>query len=74
MTVTPEGRIVKNGSTWDFEHNLKDYLGNTLAVIHKGSSGPQPKLYRGHYYPFDLDWGVYPSMAGITTPGSTTPL
>lgn len=53
--VTPEGRAVKNGSTWDFEYNLTDHLGNVRAVIHKGSNGLAELIQQKHYYPFGTE-------------------
>jgi RHS repeat-associated protein len=32
FVVTPEGRVVKNGSSWDYEYFHKDHLGNTRVV------------------------------------------
>lgn len=58
--VTPEGRVVKNGSTWDFEYKLTDHLGNTRAVIHKGSNGLAEVIQEWHYYPFGME------MSGLT--------
>ncbi len=53
--ITPEGRAVKSGSTWDYEYNLKDHLGNTRVVIHKGSNGLAEVLQERHYYPFGME-------------------
>jgi RHS repeat-associated protein len=53
--VTPEGRAVKNGSTWDYEYNLKDHLGNTRVVIRKGGSGLAEVIQERHYYPFGME-------------------
>lgn len=58
--VTPEGRVVKNGSTWDFEYKLTDHLGNTRAVIHKSSNGLAEVIQEWHYYPFGME------MSGLT--------
>jgi RHS repeat-associated protein len=32
FVATPEGRVVKNGSSWDYEYFHKDHLGNTRVV------------------------------------------
>ncbi|MFW6352167.1 MAG: RHS repeat domain-containing protein, partial [Bacteroidota bacterium] len=53
--VTPEGRAVKSGSSWDYEFNLKDHLGNVRAVIRKGSNGLAELIQQKHYYPFGME-------------------
>jgi RHS repeat-associated protein len=53
--VTPEGRAVKSGSTWDYEYNLTDHLGNVRAVIRKGSNGLAELIQQKHYYPFGME-------------------
>jgi RHS repeat-associated protein len=53
--VTPYGRAVKNGSTWDFEYNLTDHLGNVRAVIRKGSNNLAELIQQKHYYPFGME-------------------
>jgi len=59
--VTPEGRAVKNGSSWDFEYNLTDHLGNVRAVIHKGGNGLAEVLQERHYYPFGMEMSTLSS-------------
>ena len=53
--VTPYGRAVKTGSTWDFEYNLTDHLGNVRAVIRKGSNNLAELVQQKHYYPFGME-------------------
>ncbi len=53
--ITPEGRAVKNGSSWDYEYNLTDHLGNVRAVIHKGTNGLAEVIQERHYYPFGME-------------------
>jgi RHS repeat-associated protein len=53
--VTPDGRAVKNGSSWDYEYNLTDHLGNVRAVIRKGSNGLAELIQQKHYYPFGME-------------------
>lgn len=53
--ITPEGRAVKTGTTWDYEYNLKDHLGNVRTVIHKGSNGLAEVIQEKHYYPSGLE-------------------
>jgi RHS repeat-associated protein len=53
--VTPYGRAVKTGSTWDFEYNLTDHLGNVRAVIRKGSNNLAELIQQKHYYPFGME-------------------
>lgn len=60
--VTPEGRAVKNGGSWDYEYNLKDHLGNTRVVI-KNSSGVAQVVQERHYYPFGMEMSTLSSGA-----------
>jgi len=53
--ITPEGRAVKNGSSWDYEYNLTDHLGNVRAVIHDGGSGTAVSIQERHYFPFGME-------------------
>jgi len=62
--ITPEGRAVKSGTTWDYEYNLKDYLGNTRVVIND-SSGVARVIQQRHYYPFGME------MSELSTGTST---
>ena len=52
--VTPEGRAVKSGSSWDYEYNLKDHLGNTRTVI-RSNSGVAQVVQEWQYYPFGME-------------------
>ncbi len=62
--ITPEGRAVKNGSSWDYEYNLKDHLGNTRVVI-KSNGGVAQAVQEKHYYPFGME------MSTLSTGTST---
>ncbi|MDX8341797.1 RHS repeat-associated core domain-containing protein, partial [Draconibacterium sp. IB214405] len=59
--ITPEGRAVKNGSSWDYEYNLKDHLGNVRAVIDDAGVLVQER----HYYPFGME------MSSLSSGSST---
>ncbi|MDX8341775.1 DUF6443 domain-containing protein, partial [Draconibacterium sp. IB214405] len=59
--ITPEGRAVKNGSSWDYEYNLKDHLGNVRAVIDDSGVLVQER----HYYPFGME------MSSLSSGSST---
>lgn len=63
--TTSEGRALKNGSTWDFEYNLKDHLGNVRTVIRKGSDGLAEVVQEKHYYAFGLE--MSPLSRGSST-------
>nr|WP_320120064.1 DUF6443 domain-containing protein [uncultured Marinifilum sp.] len=51
--ITSEGRIVKPGSTYEYEYNLKDHLGNT-RVSFKGNGSTAVALQYKDYYPFGM--------------------
>ncbi len=59
--ISPEGRVVKNGSNWDYEYNLTDHLGNVRIVIHKGSNGLAGVVQERHYYPFGMEMSTLSS-------------
>ena len=61
--VTSEGRAVKNGSSWEYEYNLKDHLGNTRTVI-KNNSGVAQVIQERHYYPFGMEMSGLSSGTG----------
>lgn len=54
----PDGRILKNGSTYDYQYYVKDHLGNVRIVCN--SAGTIQSEH--HYYPFGLKMeGVFDS-------------
>jgi RHS repeat-associated protein len=55
--ITSEGRIVKPGSTYEYEYNLKDHLGNTRVSFHASQGTPIVKQYQD-YYPFGMAMGL----------------
>ena len=63
--ITSEGRAVKNGSSWDYEYNLKDHLGNVRVVIHKNSSDVAEPIQERHYYPYGME------MSSLSTGSSS---
>lgn len=61
--VTPEGRAVMNGSSWDYEYNLTDHLGNVRAVI-RNNGGVAQLIQERHYYPFGMEMSSLSAGAG----------
>ena len=51
---TEEGRIIKSGSTYNYEYTLKDHLGNNRVTFDK-FSGAIRKVGEENYYPFGLN-------------------
>ncbi len=51
--ITSEGRIVKPGTTYLYEYNLKDHLGNTRTSFQANGSIPTV-LQNQDYYPFGM--------------------
>ncbi|MBN2820070.1 MAG: hypothetical protein JXP36_13925 [Bacteroidales bacterium] len=51
---TSEGRIVKDGSTYKFEYNMKDHLGNVRVAFIGQSSGTPLVTQRSSYFPFGM--------------------
>ena len=50
-----EGIARRNGTTYSYEYNLKDHLGNTRVTFYKNpTSGSLEVLQRDDYYPFGL--------------------
>jgi RHS repeat-associated protein len=62
--VTPYGRAVKNGSTWDYEYNLTDHLGNVRVVIKKGSNNLAEVIQQKGYYPFGMEISQFSAGTG----------
>jgi RHS repeat-associated protein len=57
-----DGRIVPlSGGLWEYQHHLKDYLGNT-RVVAKGTAANPVLMQEFHYYPFGMQ------MDGAWTP------
>ncbi|HNW52367.1 MAG TPA: type II toxin-antitoxin system HicA family toxin [Prolixibacteraceae bacterium] len=57
--MTPEGRIVNNGTdtspSWSWEYDLKDHLGNVRVVLGDSTvAGYARVLQQNHYYPFGM--------------------
>lgn len=48
---TPEGRVVKSGTTYSYEYMLKDHLGNTRSVVKQDGS----ILQVPDYYAFGME-------------------
>jgi RHS repeat-associated protein len=59
---TEEGIARRNGSSYSYEFNLKDHLGNTRATFYKNpSSGSLQVVQRDDYYAFGSQQIVMPS-------------
>jgi RHS repeat-associated protein len=58
---TSEGRIVPNGSVYDYEYFLKDQLGNIRVTFHEhpDSSGVAKLLNGDDYFPFGIAFNSY---------------
>jgi len=52
--ATEEGRALKNGSTYSYEYNLKDHLGN-VRVSFDNNGGTARVIQENEYYAFGLD-------------------
>lgn len=64
--LTPHGRAVKTGSTWDFEYNITDHLGNVRVVMHKGTNGLAAMLKETQYYPMGMEMSQLSVGSGTT--------
>ncbi|WP_276090959.1 RHS repeat-associated core domain-containing protein [Pedobacter sp. JY14-1] len=56
--ATEEGRALKNGSTYSYEYNLKDHLGNA-RVSFDNNGGTARVIQENEYYAFGLDTITY---------------
>jgi RHS repeat-associated protein len=55
-----EGRVYRNGTTWQYEYTLKDHLGNSRVTFadldNNGTINPLAEiLQENHYYPFGMN-------------------
>jgi RHS repeat-associated protein len=66
--VTPYGRAIKNGSSWIYEYNLTDHLGNVRVVIRKGANNLAEVVQERHYYPFGMEMSELSYNFGSTVP------
>ena len=66
--VTPYGRAVKNGSSWIYEYNLTDHLGNVRVVIRKGANNLAEVVQERHYYPYGMEMSELSYNFGSTVP------
>jgi RHS repeat-associated protein len=63
---TPEGRIVKNGTTFEPQYFIKDYLDNIRLVIEQDLVDQLPDVVQeDHYYPFGM------KLAGLSYASGT---
>ena len=51
---TEEGIARRNGTSYSYEYNLKDHLGNVRASFYKNPNGGLEELQRDDYYAFGL--------------------
>ena len=66
--ITPYGRAIKNGSSWIYEYNLTDHLGNVRVVIRKGANNLAEVVQERHYYPFGMEMSELSYNFGSSTP------
>ena len=66
--MTPYGRAVKNGSSWIYEYNLTDHLGNVRVVIRKGTNNLAEVVQERHYYPFGMEMSELSYNFGSSVP------
>ena len=64
--VTPQGRAVKNGSSWVYEYNLTDHLGNVRVVIKKGTNGLAEIIQQKAYYSFGMEISQFSAGTGTS--------
>ncbi|MDN4167036.1 RHS repeat-associated core domain-containing protein, partial [Cytophagales bacterium LB-30] len=59
---TAEGRVRKDGTSWVYEYNLTDHLGNVRVSFDKNpSTGVARLIQKDDYYPFGGTFGSYTS-------------
>jgi len=51
---TSEGRIVPKGSSYEYQYNLTDHLGNVRVSFRDNGSGQAGLIQENHYYPFGM--------------------
>ncbi|HLN74671.1 MAG TPA: RHS repeat-associated core domain-containing protein, partial [Prolixibacteraceae bacterium] len=66
MVMNGEGRSVKNSTSWDYEYDLKDHLGNT-RISFLADNGQVSVLQVKDYYPFGMEMTNGQSIAGDPT-------
>jgi RHS repeat-associated protein len=64
--ATPFGRAVKNGSTWVYEYNLTDHLGNVRVVIKKGANNLAEIVQQKGYYSFGMEISQFSAGTGTS--------
>lgn len=65
---TAEGRVLAVGSSFTYEYNIKDHLGNVRVSFHDNGSGVAAITQENEYYPFGMTMrGVIERTAQNTT-------
>jgi len=54
--VSSEGRVIKDGTTFEYQYFLRDHLGNVRVVFGEDEDGNAEILQEDHYYPFGLTY------------------
>lgn len=63
--TTAEGRVEKNGTTWNYVYDLKDQLGNVRVSFDKAPGTFTARLIQEeHYFPFGCRHGSFRSGTG----------
>ena len=53
--ITEEGRVVKSGTSWIWEYNQRDHLGDVCTVVRRNSTtGLADLVQDNHYFPFGM--------------------
>jgi RHS repeat-associated protein len=53
--ITEEGRVVYNGTSWIWEYDQTDHLGNVRTVVRKNATTGLAELIQdNHYFPFGM--------------------
>ncbi|MDN4167094.1 RHS repeat-associated core domain-containing protein, partial [Cytophagales bacterium LB-30] len=61
---TAEGRVRKDGTSWVYEYNLTDHLGNVRVSFDKNpTTGVARLIQKDDYYPFGMTFN-HPNVAG----------
>lgn len=67
-----DGRILKEGTSWKYEYNIKDHLGNVRVTFsddnNNGLIAVAELRSRNDYYAFGMEWNNYFQQNEFSTP------